>query len=81
VRKGALEKEWVRQTLDALGHVYHVQPSLASALGTPDYVFFADEPATGCMGDRGGGLDCRGEGAVICPRELIRPCFLSRNRV
>ena len=43
--EAALEQEWIRPILDVLGHVYHVQPSLAGAAGTPDYVFFADEPA------------------------------------
>ncbi len=43
--EGALEKEWVRPILDILGHVYHVQPSLTGALGTPDYAFFTDQPA------------------------------------
>ena len=31
--------------LDILGHVYHVQPTLPEAAGTPDYAFFADEAA------------------------------------
>ena len=43
--EAALEQEWIRPILDVLGHIYHVQPSLAGAAGTPDYVFFADEPA------------------------------------
>jgi len=43
--EAALEQEWIRPVLDLLGHVYHVQPSLTGAAGTPDYAFFADEPA------------------------------------
>jgi hypothetical protein len=43
--EAALEQEWIRPILDVLGHVYHVQPSLTGAAGTPDYAFFADEPA------------------------------------
>jgi len=43
--EAALEQEWIRPILDVLGHVYHVQPSLTGAAGTPDYAFFADDPA------------------------------------
>jgi type I restriction-modification system DNA methylase subunit len=43
--EAALEQEWIRPILDLLGHVYHVQPSLTGAAGTPDYAFFTDEPA------------------------------------
>ncbi|MFQ6100095.1 MAG: Eco57I restriction-modification methylase domain-containing protein [Anaerolineae bacterium] len=43
--EAALEQEWIRPTLSVLGHVYHVQPPLTGALGTPDYAFFSDEPA------------------------------------
>ncbi|RLC89578.1 MAG: hypothetical protein DRI79_06505, partial [Chloroflexi bacterium] len=44
-KEAALEQEWIRPILDLLGHVYHVQPSLPGALGTPDYAFFTDEHA------------------------------------
>jgi len=43
--EAALEQEWIRPVLDILGHVYHVQPSLTGAAGTPDYAFFTGEPA------------------------------------
>jgi len=43
--EAALEQEWIRPILDLLGHVYHVQPPLPGAAGTPDYAFFADESA------------------------------------
>jgi len=43
--EAALEQEWIRPILDVLGHIDHVQPSLADALGTPDYAFFTDEAA------------------------------------
>jgi len=43
--EAALEQEWIRPILDVLGHVYHVQPSLTGAAGTPDYAFFTGESA------------------------------------
>ena len=45
--EAAAEQEWIRPVLDVLGHVYHVQPPLPGAAGTPDYAFFADETAKG----------------------------------
>ncbi len=39
------EQNWIRPILDALGHFYAVQPTLADAAGTPDYAFFADDAA------------------------------------
>jgi len=43
--EAALEQEWIRPILDVLGHIYHVQPPLPGAAGTPDYAFFTDEAA------------------------------------
>jgi len=50
--EAAAEQEWIRPVLDILGYVYHVQPALPGAAGTPDYAFFADETAKGAAAPR-----------------------------
>jgi len=47
MKEAQLERHFIRPVLEALGHVFEVQPSLPTAQGTryPDYAFFAGDNA------------------------------------